>query len=84
MKTLTPKQERFCQEIVVGQTLSAAYGVAFAPKTMSKKTINEKACRLAKMGKIGARITRTSGARGGTSARDDGEPARRVGLCDVP
>ena len=56
MKTLTPKQERFCQEIVVGQTLSAAYGVAFAPKTMSKKTINEKACRLAKMGKIGARV----------------------------
>jgi len=57
MKTLTPKQERFCQEIVVGQTLSAAYGVAFAPQTMSKKTINEKACRLAKMDKIRARIT---------------------------
>jgi hypothetical protein len=56
MKTLTPKQERFCQEIVVGQTLSAAYGVAFAPQTMSKKTVNEKACRLAKMGKIRTRI----------------------------
>lgn len=25
IKTLTPKQERFCQEIVIGQTLSAAY-----------------------------------------------------------
>ena len=57
MKTLTPKQERFCQEIVVGRTLSAAYGVAFAPMTMSKKTVNEKACRLAKMGKIRTRIT---------------------------
>jgi len=57
MKTLTPKQERFCQEIVMGQTLSDAYRVAFAPKTMSMKTINEKSCRLAKMGKIGARIT---------------------------
>ncbi len=57
MKTLTPKQERFCQEIVIGQALSAAYGVAFAPKTMSKKTVNEKACRLAKMSKIRTRIT---------------------------
>ncbi|MEK6804644.1 MAG: terminase small subunit [Nitrospirota bacterium] len=57
MKTLTPKQERFCQEIVIGQALSAAYVVAFSPKTMSKKTVNEKACRLAKMGKIRARIT---------------------------
>jgi len=57
MKALTPKQERFCQEIVIGQTLSAAYGVAFAPKTMSKKTVNEKACRLAKMDKIRTRIT---------------------------
>ena len=57
MKTLTSKQERFCQEIVVGQALSAAYGVAFSTKTMSKKTVNEKACRLAKMGKIRARIT---------------------------
>ena len=52
MKMLTPKQERFCQEIVIGQALSAAYGAAFAPKTMSKKTVNEKACRLAKLGKI--------------------------------
>ena len=57
MKTLTPKQERFCQEVVIGQTLSAAYGVAFAPKIMCKKTVNEKACRLAKMDKIRARIT---------------------------
>jgi hypothetical protein len=57
MKMLTPKQERFCQEIVIGQTLSDSYRVAFAQKTMSKKTINEKACRLAKMGKIRARIT---------------------------
>ena len=56
MKMLTPKQERFCQEIVIGQALSAAYGAAFAPKTMSKKTVNEKACRLAKLGKIRARI----------------------------
>jgi hypothetical protein len=57
MKTLTSKQGRFCQEIVIGQMLSDPYRVAFAPKTMSKKTINEKACRLAKMGKIRARVS---------------------------
>jgi hypothetical protein len=53
---LTAKQERFCQEIVVGQTLSEAYRLAFAPKQMSKKTINEEACRLGKHPKITARI----------------------------
>ena len=41
--TLTAKQTRFCQEIVSGQTRSDAYRVAFAPKTMSNKTIHEKA-----------------------------------------
>lgn len=56
MKDLTAKRERFCQEIVIGQKLSDAYQVAFKPKKMSKKTINEKACRLAKLGKIRARV----------------------------
>ncbi|SPP64741.1 terminase small subunit [Nitrospira lenta] len=57
MSKLTSKQERFCQEIVIGQKLTEAYRVAYVPKQMSKKTINEKACRLAKMGKIRTRIT---------------------------
>lgn len=56
MNILTPKRERFCQVIVIGQKLSDAYQVAFEPKKMNKKTINEKACRLAKMDKIRARV----------------------------
>jgi hypothetical protein len=56
MSQLTPKQEEFCKAIVKGQKFSDAYRVAFEPKTMTKKTINEKASRLARMGKIGARI----------------------------
>ena len=56
MKTLTPKQERFCQEIVTGQTLSDAYDMAFHPRKASKKSINERASRLRKNSKIVARI----------------------------
>ena len=54
---LTPKQERFCQEIVIGQTLSDAYRTAFQPRRASKKSINERASRLRKSSKIVARIT---------------------------
>jgi hypothetical protein len=56
MKILTPKQERFCQEIVIGQTLSDAYHTAFQPRRASKKSINERASRLRKNSKIVARI----------------------------
>lgn len=56
MKILTPKQERFCQEIVIGQTLSDAYDTAFQPRKASKKSINERASRLRKSSKIVARI----------------------------
>jgi len=54
---MTAKQERFCQEIVMGQTISNAYRAAYDIKKMSQKTVNEKACRLAKMDKIRARIS---------------------------
>ncbi len=40
----------------MGQTLSEAYRVAFDPKQMSKKTINEEASRSARTPKITARI----------------------------
>lgn len=56
MKTLTPKQERFCQEIVIGQTLSEAYYTAFQPRKASRKSVNERASRLRKNSKIVARI----------------------------
>ena len=57
MSTLTPKQERFCQEIVIGQPLSDAYRTAFQPRCASKKSVNERASRLRKSSKIVARIT---------------------------
>jgi hypothetical protein len=56
MKILTPKQERFCEEIVIGQTLSDAYYTAFQPRRARKKSINERASRLRKSSKIVARI----------------------------
>ncbi len=57
MTKLTPKQERFCQEMCKPEAnQSKAYRVAFNPKGMKAKTIHEKASRLMAEGKIQARI----------------------------
>ena len=56
MRTLTPKRERFCQEIVKGAKLADAYRVAFKPKRSTAKTIHEEASRLRADPKISARI----------------------------
>lgn len=56
MIKLTPKREKFCQEIVKGKNESDAYRIAFKPKRAKAKTINEEACRLRKNPKISARI----------------------------
>lgn len=61
MTKLTPKQEKFCQEIVKGQSLSDAYRVAFKPKKMKAKTINEAASRLMASSKITARTKEIQG-----------------------
>lgn len=53
---LTPKQERFCQEIVKGGSQSDAYRVSFKPKKMKDKTIHEEASRVAADPKVSARI----------------------------
>lgn len=53
---MTPKQERFCQEIVKGQSQADAYRVAYKPKRMSKKTVIEKASRLMRRGNMKARV----------------------------
>lgn len=48
MKPLTAKQERFCQELVIGKDQSEAYRLAFDAGKMKPKTITERACVLAK------------------------------------
>lgn len=56
MSKVTAKQERFCEQIVIGQKLSDAYRTAFQTQQASKKSINERASRLRKCSKIVARI----------------------------
>lgn len=56
MTKLTPKQERFCQEIVKGKSQSDAYRAAFEATKMQAKTIHEKASVLMARGKVAARI----------------------------
>jgi phage terminase small subunit len=54
---LTDKQEKFAQGVALeGMSLSDAYRAAYDTSRMKDKTINEKACVLAKDGKIAARI----------------------------
>ena len=52
---LTPKQEKFIQNILTGMTQRQAYRDAFNPDNTSDKTVDEKACRLFNEDKIQAR-----------------------------
>lgn len=54
--TLSPKEEKFCQEITRGLSLSDAYRTAYKPKKAKDKTINEYASRLMAQSKISARV----------------------------
>ena len=53
---LTPKQEKFCQEVVKGSNYSDAYRKAYNANKCTDKTINERASVLRKDNKIKARI----------------------------
>lgn len=52
---LTPKQEKFIQNIIKGMSQRQAYRDAFNPDNTSDKTVDEKACRLFNEDKIQAR-----------------------------
>ena len=52
---LTPKQEKFIQNVVSGMSQREAYREAFKPKTMKDKSIDEKACVLFNTDKIKSR-----------------------------
>lgn len=53
---MTPKREKFAQEIVQGRSQSDAYRVAFKPKRASAKTVYEKASRLMAHPKVTTRV----------------------------
>lgn len=53
---LTPQQEKFCQEVVKGKSLSDAYRAAYKVGKMTPKSINECASQLRKDPKITSRI----------------------------
>ncbi len=57
MSQLTPKRERFCQEIVKGKSQSDAYRVAFKPKRAKPKTIHEAASKIMALSKVRTRLT---------------------------
>lgn len=53
---LTPKQEKFVQNIIEGMTQADAYRNSYNAKRMSDKTIHENASRLMADSKIKARV----------------------------
>ena len=53
---LTLKQENFCLAYIETGNATEAYESAYKPKSMTKKTMNEKGSRMLAMGKIRARI----------------------------
>lgn len=55
--SLTPKQERFAQEVASGKTQADAYRAAFNVKPTTKaETIQKRACELMADGKVRGRV----------------------------
>ncbi len=55
-RPLTRQQEAFCLFVLAGDNQSDAYRKAFHSRRMTAKTVNEKACRLMRLGKVRARV----------------------------
>ena len=53
---LTPKQEKFVQNIIQGMSQADAYRSAYSTKNMTDKTIHEAASRLVADSKVSARL----------------------------
>jgi phage terminase small subunit len=53
---LTAKEDKFCNNVASGMTLTDAYKDSYDTENMTDKSINELACRLAKKVKIRSRI----------------------------
>jgi len=52
---LTPKREKFVQELIKGRSQREAYKAAYNPKSATDATIDSNACRLFKDSKVSAR-----------------------------
>jgi phage terminase small subunit len=55
-ESLTPRQEKFCQEIVAGNTQSEAYRGAYKPKSPKRNSIHVNASKLMAKTKIRLRV----------------------------
>jgi hypothetical protein len=55
-ESLTPRQEKFCQEIVAGNTQSEAYREAYKPKNANHDSIHVNASKLMAKTKIQLRV----------------------------
>jgi hypothetical protein len=53
---LTEKEEKYCQERILGKTKSDAYRAAYDTSVMLDKTVWEKSCRLDKKDNVRARL----------------------------
>ncbi|SHI75567.1 Terminase small subunit [Geosporobacter subterraneus DSM 17957] len=55
MRKLTPKQEKFVQELIKGKSQREAYKLAYNASNMSDKVIDVRACELLKNSKVAVR-----------------------------
>ena len=58
IKSLTPKQEKFCLLVSTGSSYSEAYRDAYRAEKMLPKTVHREACRLAHNPSVTTRLSR--------------------------
>lgn len=58
---MTPKQERFCHEVVSGKTQAEAYRIAFNAENMKDATVYKRASELMANGEVTGRVTELRG-----------------------
>lgn len=83
---LTPRQERFAQDVARGQSLTDAYRASYRAEKMKAETVHENASRLAADSKVAARIQslQQAGARlAELEAADVAREIKRVALSDI-
>jgi phage terminase small subunit len=54
--SLTPKRERFCQEVASGKSQAEAYRAAFNAENMKDETVHQAASRLMANSNVSARV----------------------------
>lgn len=83
---LTPQQERFAHEVVIGKTLSDAYRIAYRASRMKPETVNDVASKLMANPSITQRVRRLQAAaaeRAVMTAADVLREAMRLARFDI-